>query len=571
LMAGCSPEIQEAAAVPPASQTAPEPAPLDPEFTEYLQQRMAIEQIPGLSIAVVEAETPPAFYNFGYLSPDSAAAVSEHTLYEIGSITKTFTASLFAILMEQPAYADAFPQQSDTPVNEILARADIDSEFRLPDFEGDAITLKHLLTHHSGLPRLPQNMTPAAADDPYRDYTRADLTEAVSGLELSRAPGEEFAYSNLGFMILGYVSELLTGRDYDALVATYITGPLEMTHTARLPDVRSETATPTMSGEVVSPWRFEELRGLGELHSNARDMARYVQAQLGQHEFEYSASFAGLHAPATAVDEAFNMGLSWFREESAGQTLISHGGGTGGFRSYISFHPESGRGVAVLTNSGSDVADIARHLLNPQAALRPLPDTTPQDEALLSRLTGFYLSDMLPMLTVSERDGILTARLDGQSSFALERVEPDGDAIIFKNNNFGVELEFFFDDSAARAEAVELRQAGQEFRFSYSEEAPEGPEAIALSTEELRQYVGSYDAAIGMSYEMFLDGERLMARLTGQPASQIYPEGNDRFFYTAVPAALEFRRDENGLIEAVELQQGGQQILFLRNKDEPNR
>jgi CubicO group peptidase (beta-lactamase class C family) len=571
LLAG-SPQAAEAASAEPHVQVLYDDAQaLDPEFTEYLRQRMGIEQIPGISIAIVQEGQRPAFYSFGEISPEpSSEAVNERTLYEIGSITKTFTASIYAILMQQPEYADTFPDGADTPVNELLAYINADTQLRLPEFEGDAITFAHLLTHHSGLPRLPQNMTPAADDDPYRDYTREQLVESVTSLELSRAPGSQFAYSNLGYMVLGYVAELLTGQDFDLLVAQYITEPLNMQVTARLSEsyALEDAATPTMNGEVVSRWRFEELRGLGELYSNARDMARYLEAQLGINAYPYTDALQKNHALAASIEEDFNFGLGWFRESSAGHTIISHGGGTGGFRSYIGFHPESGRGVAVLSNSGSDVSDIARYLLHPEAELRPLPDTSPQDEELLSSITGYYISDQLPMLTVSQNEGVLTAQLEGQSSFALEPVESESDAIIFKNQNFGVELEFMFESPGARANGVELRQAGQRFQFSYTEEAPEAPVEISLSPEEMQIYEGTYDSSVGMSYEIFLDGERLMARLTGQPTAQIYPEGDDRFFYKAVPATLIFKRDANGNIESVELQQSGQEILFMRNEEE---
>jgi CubicO group peptidase (beta-lactamase class C family) len=571
LLLACSPQIAENTSSEeraPAAESLQQP--LDPAFTEYLRQRMNIEQVPGISIAMVEDGQPPAFYNFGQVAPDSASeAVSAQTLYEIGSVTKTFTASLYAILMQHPDYAHAFPDGADTPVNELLAYINADSQLRLPEFGGDAITFKHLLTHHSGLPRLPQNMTPAADDDPYRDFTRAQLVESVITLELTQAPGSQFAYSNLGFMVLGHVAELLTDQDYDALIASYITEPLEMQSTARLSEffTLENAATPTMNGEVVSRWRFEQLRGLGELYSNARDMARYLEAQLDQNEYAYADALQQTHAQAAEIEEDFNFGLGWFREASAGHTLISHGGGTGGFRSYLAFHPESGRGVVVLSNSGSDVSDIARHLLHPEAELRPLPDTSPQDEELLSKITGLYISDMLPMLTVSQQEGVLTAQLEGQPSFAMEPVESDEGAIIFQNRSIAVQLEFLFGDSATRANGAELRQAGQRFQFTYTEEAPDGPQEISLSPEEMMVYEGTYDAAVGMSYEIFLDGERLMARLTGQPAAQIFPEGNDRFFYKMVPAALEFKRDADGSIESVELQQGGQQILFLLDNE----
>ena len=567
MMPACSAPVQEVTSAADTAEAEAEPP--DDKWVAYLEQRMKLEDTPGLSIAIVEEGRPPAFYNFGRLSPnDSSAAVSEHTLYEIGSVTKTFTAGLYAVLMRDTAYADAFPQGFDTPLQTVLAHAG--AELSLPDAGGDAITIAHLLTHRSGLPRLPQNMTPDKADDPYRDYTRRQLSEALSTVELQAEPGSTFAYSNFGFMVLGYAAEQLTGQDYDELIATYITRPLDMAHTAREPDAAHARATPTMYGQAVSPWRFEELRGLGELHSSARDMARYLEAQLGQRDYEHADAFTETHAEVAPVYEAadMSMGLGWFRETSAGHTLISHGGGTGGFGSYVAFHPESGRGVAVLANSTVDVGDIARHLLHPEADLKPLPDMTPREDELLSRVVGLYVHEQLPLLTVSEREGTLRAQLDGQPSFPMEYVAGEEESITFRNLAFGVEMEFSFEDGPEQASGLQLRQAGQVFDFAYTPDVPEAPQEIELPAEVLSTYEGRYASSFGMSYEIFMDSERLMARLTGQPAAQIHPEGDDRFFYKAVPAAIEFQRDENGDIEALTLLQGGQEILFLRSEDE---
>ena len=162
------------------------------EFSEYIEKRMAVERIPGISIALIDSDGSVTFHNYGTMGLDSAEPVNEHTIFESGSITKTFSSGLLQILMDQYNFSP------DTPLREIFGE-----DVTIPSKDGIEITLEHLVMHTSGLPRLPGNLSPADVNDPYNEYTPEMLFEFLGEYELHRTPGEEFEYSNYAYMVLG--------------------------------------------------------------------------------------------------------------------------------------------------------------------------------------------------------------------------------------------------------------------------------------------------------------------------------------------------------------------------------
>lgn len=527
---------------------------LDEALEAHITRMMTLEDIPGLSIAVRGADGSVHFHNFGTAGLEQETAVTEHTLFEIGSITKTFTGSLFLMLMEEHGFG------MDTPVNELLAG----SGLQLPD-QGDArITLKQLMTHTSGLPRLPGNMSPANERDPYRDYTTELLKAYSAEVQPQRAPGEGWEYSNYAFMIAGFLAGHLEGRDFDALIHERITGPLGMTRTWReVPgELQADVADGSIFGSYAPAWHFDELRGLGELRSTTSDMMRYLEAQLGTADFPYSAALQRGHEPLHTFAELNHMGFSWFiRDLEEGGQLIYHGGGTGGFRAAAAFSPASGRAAVVLTNSNTDVQDLALHLTDAAFPLRELPDAQALPQSLLDQVTGLYQNPNLPLFEFFARDGLLMGQLEGQPALPLEHVE----GYTFRNQTVAARIVFQVTGREP-ATGLVLHQGGMELVFERIEERPAGPVAVPMSAEALAEFAGTYHSGIGLSYDIRAAEGYLSARLTGQPAAKVLPEGGDRFFYESVPAALQFRRDESGRITGVVLLQAGQEIPFERGE-----
>ncbi|AXJ01436.1 CubicO group peptidase, beta-lactamase class C family [Cyclonatronum proteinivorum] len=519
----------------------------------HITRMMSYEQIPGLALAVHEADGSVWFQNFGQMGLDDERPVTEHSLFEIGSVTKTFTGSLFLLLMEAHGF------DGETSVNSLLEG----SGLQLPDQESAPITLNHLMTHTSGLPRLPGNMTPADDRDPYKDYSTEQLKAYAAAVQPQRAPGEDWEYSNFTFMVLGFLAAYLENRDFDQLIREHLTEPLGMTRTLReVPEaLQPDVAGGSMFGAYAPAWHFDELRGLGELRSTSADLIRYLEAHLGTDSFARSAALQAGHQPRYSLSDELHMGFSWFirdLNENAGR-LIYHGGGTGGFRSAIAFDPASGRAAVALTNSNSDVQDLALHLANPAAPLRELPEDGALPEALIAQLSGLYQNPNLPVFELFGQNGRLMGQMDGQPALPLEQVE----GLSFRNQAVGARMEFEASGQEPATGFV-LHQGGMQFPFERITERPTGPVAIALSPEVLAEYAGTYHAGGGLSFQIEAAEGHLSARLTGQPAAKVLPEGNDRFFYEVVPAALQFERNDEGRITAVTLLQHGQEIRFQR-------
>lgn len=253
--------------------------------------------------------------------------LTEHSLFQIGSVTKTVTSLLLARLVVEGAV------DLSTTVEEI--------------FGGDGararpITLLDLATHRSGLPRLPPNLDPADPNDPYADYTEGDLLEALAAIE-ALEPGA-FEYSNFGFMLLGLLLGRAAGSTYPELVESRIFAPLGM-EDSRCGVPHDGEVVPGYRGPSSVPWWHLQLPGPGGISSSISDLATYVSAFLEPPAFMEDAVelAAAEHAPAPSP-----MGLGWV-QQGGGHW---HNGGTGGFRSFVAFHLPTRTGVAILANSG---------------------------------------------------------------------------------------------------------------------------------------------------------------------------------------------------------------------------
>ena len=207
---------------------------------------------------------------FGTL--DNGKAPDGDTVYEIGSITKTFTATLLAEAVL------AGRVTLDTPVARLLP------DFNIPSRGGNEITLGELATQNSGLPRLPSNLLPKDPENPYADYDAAKLKAFLAGYELPRDPGAAYEYSNLGFGISGICAGASAHMTYGVLTAQEIFKPLGMTMSGMaLTDAMRAHLAPghNATGRPVKNWDFDAMAGAGAIRSTANDMLRYLRANMG--------------------------------------------------------------------------------------------------------------------------------------------------------------------------------------------------------------------------------------------------------------------------------------------------
>ena len=292
---------------------------------------------------------------YGRLSADDPAQPDGDTVFEIGSITKVFTSTLLADLVSREELG------LDTPVQSLLG-----DEVRMPARNGAEITLGHLATHSSGLPRLPDNFDPENPANPYADYTVEDLNAFLSSHELDRDIGDTVEYSNVGYGLLGHALALREGTDFETLIVERILEPLQMPDTAveLTPALRERLAT-GHDGQLrpVANWDLPVLAGAGALRSTVNDLLTFLEANLGLRESALHQAMELARMPQRS-DPALDMdiALGWIIATEGDREFAWHNGATGGYASFISFDVEAGEGIVILSNSGLSVDNLAYRL-----------------------------------------------------------------------------------------------------------------------------------------------------------------------------------------------------------------
>ncbi|MEO8563634.1 MAG: serine hydrolase [bacterium] len=425
-------------------------APSDSAIRAFLKLRVDSGTSVGIVVGVLE-HGQRRFVSYGSAGP-GRAPLDEHTLFEIGSISKTFTTLLLA---ESVVRGEV---RLDQPVAELLPPGTT-----VPSRDGKQITLEHLATHRSGLPRLPDNLTPAVPADPYADYDAPRLYAFLASHQLRRAPGESVEYSNLGGGLLGHALVLRArAPSWAALVEQRITGPLGMRESfVEVPAALRARVSAGHDAELdsVPAWHLAALAGAGALRSTASDMLTYLAAVLDTTQGPLARAAALVQQPHGDFAAGMRIGLGWLLASAGSRPTWWHNGGTGGFRSIAAFDPVGQVAVVVLSNSAVSVDDIGMHLLN--AALPVgLPIRAPRTQVTLAsdaldRLLGEYELSRGFALTITRVGDALFAQATGQPRLAMAAVSANQFVIPVAN------AELVFDISErGPARHVTLRQNG---------------------------------------------------------------------------------------------------------------
>jgi CubicO group peptidase (beta-lactamase class C family) len=401
---------------PPTSTASARAFPSDSAVLAIIRQRVEEKRSAGIVVGLLEPDGRTRVIAYGDPGPGHPP-LDGNSVFEIGSISKVFTATALAELVQQGKVS------LDDPVQKYLP-----SSVHVPSRNGKQITLGNLAEQNSGLPRMPNNFRPANPANPYVDYGSAQLYEFLNGYQLPRDPGAEFEYSNVGVGLLGHALARATGKSYEEMVRSLVWAPLGMTHTAI-------TFTPWMQehlvpghdeqGNVVSNWDLDALAGAGAIRSTANDMLKFAGANLHPERGPLGRAMA-FAQQVRAKAGAMGIGLNWFSLYAGADTIVWHNGGTGGYRTYLGVLPSRKMAVVVLTNTGGTGADdIGMHLLVPAIPLAPKPAPVRQRSAItlpasaLVRYVGTYQLAPNFAIEVTADGDALYGQPTGQQRFRL--------------------------------------------------------------------------------------------------------------------------------------------------------
>jgi serine-type D-Ala-D-Ala carboxypeptidase/endopeptidase len=492
-------------------------------------------------------------------SAGNGSPADERTLFEIGSVTKTFTATTLATMV----------LAGRVHLNDPIAKY-LPAGVRAPSKDGAPVTLLDLAEQRSGLPRLPTNMQDVSSDDPYASYTSADMYSFLNGYALTRDPGAAYEYSNYGVGLLGQLLAARAGTTYAQLVRRSVLDPLGMSDTtfaaAGSPDPAALAVGHDLAGRALPAWHFQAIMPAGGMLSSVDDMLRYLRCNMGKGPLAQACLFAQRPRAAGAPNHA--IGLIWNVNSATG--IVSHDGDTSGFHAVVAISRDRQSGVVALSN-GPVVADIGAHAIDPSYPIGSCPASVPASKTDPESYAGIYCNasgGLTFSVYAVPGSNELSIDLSPQPAVRCRQTDPDtcvapavGATLKFVRAD-GKIVGLWLIQGGRTLPAVRLDAGG---RPAVTVLASPFPAQVALDPPALRQYVGTYICDAG-TFTVTLTGAVLYVRLTGQPAIPVYASAKDRFFYKVVDAQIRFDRDSSGMVDSLTLHQDGRDIQAQRTR-----
>ncbi len=327
----------------------------DKQVDKIVQSYIKKQNTVGLSIGLIKGDSLFT-YAYGETARNNGQIPDSNTLFEIGSVTKTFTATLLADAVKRGLV------KLDDPVNRYLP-----DSIPLLQKDGIPVTLKTLSNHTSGLPRLPTNLftKETVMANPYAHYDRQRLYSYLKTATLSRPPGTEYEYSNLAVGLLGTILETVNRKPFEEQLKEKITVPLHMSHTVitlRETDRKRFATGHDAKGNPISSWEFQSLQAAGAIRSTVNDMVSYVKAEMGKGPRKLVEAMQLTQQP-TFTNSKLILGLGWHWNPGNAKPWLFHQGATGGFVSNVAFNPSRRAAVIVLANSANPTEEMTRGLM----------------------------------------------------------------------------------------------------------------------------------------------------------------------------------------------------------------
>lgn len=302
----------------------------------------------GMVVGIVDQHGSQV-YCAGRLDNGTDQPVDGDTVFEIGSVTKTFTTLLLEDMVARGE------MKLDDPVAKYLPES-----VKMPTHGGKEITLLNLAAQDSGLPFNADNQTGTGAKF-FSTYTVPKMYGFLSGFQLTQDPGEKFQYSNIGMGLLGHAMSLKAGKDFESLVVQRICQPLHMESTCITLTVELKSRLAVGHDEAGDPtdnYEMPAIAGAGALRSTANDLLKYAAAEVGITPSALTLLMEQTHVIRHNDARIHNQtddhsAMPWYDDgvyNPSGSQLLGHAGGTGGYNSFVGFDLEQHVGVVVLTN-----------------------------------------------------------------------------------------------------------------------------------------------------------------------------------------------------------------------------
>lgn len=414
------------AGVCPAGGVVGSVPPSDAEIRRILATRVEAlagqEDGIGIVVGVIEPQGRRVI-SYGHANQGDPRALDGNTGFEIGSVTKVFTALVLADMVRKGEVALTDPVTKYLPAT-----------VRIPERNSRSITLLDLATHTSALPFMPDELPDI--NDRAAKYSTVRLYEFLAGYKLPREPGAQWDYSNIGYWLLGEALAARAGTDYESLLRARVLVLLKLKSTAITPSPEMKARLAVGHNAALQPAlaisdaaAYSIMPAAGGLVSTANDMLRFLSVAMGYEPSPLAPAMANLLSTRRPMSEHEAQALGWIVMGEGDKQLIVHDGGSFGFSSSVAWDPRLRAGVVVLSNQVASVGDIARHLLRPDFPLAKPAATKRTEIALgpaeLDACTGRYEAQGEGIFVIAREGGFLTIQLPADWGLPKLRLHPE--------------------------------------------------------------------------------------------------------------------------------------------------
>jgi len=473
-------------------------------------------------------------------------------VFEIGSITKQFTAVGILMLLEE-------------------GKLSLDDEITkfIPDYptQGTKITVHHLLTHTSGIKSY--TSIPTLRDFARKDIPITELIDAFKNEPMDFKPGEEYRYNNSGFVLLGYIIEKASGISYPDFLKKRIFDVLKMENSlfGSKYTIIKNRASGYQKQETYLNADYISMtipHAAGSIMSTVDDMFIWNKA-VRNNTLISKESLAKAFTNYTLNNgDNINYGYGWVINSINDVPVIEHGGGIFGYTTQGVYVPSENVYVIILTNCNCNAPDEIAFKVAAITIGKPYPElsnTVKLTKEQLQKWVGAYKfeDDVVRFVTLKDNQ-LYSQRSGGNAAF---KIFPLSQNRFFFEDSFS---QYIFTDGTPK-KAIFKNNINISEGVETDEKMPEAKKEIQLSAEVLKKYIGTYQLAPTFSIEITVEGNQIFAQATNQPKIELFTTSEDNFFLKVVTANVTFEIDPiTKLPLSLTLEQGGTKTKGMKVK-----
>ena len=482
---------------------------------------------------------------FGNANLELGIAMIPENVFEIGSITKQFTAISILMLMEQ-------------------GTLNLDDEITkfIPDYptNGKTITVHHLLNHTSGIKSY--TSMESFMKNARTDMSPTELIDVFKNESMDFDPGEKFLYNNSGYILLGYIIEVVSGQTYADFIEKNIFEKLGMSNSyyGSMKKIIPNRASGYQDNDGFVNADYLSLTlpyAAGSIMSNVDDLLIW-QKSLNTHQLISKESYEkAIHGSTLNNGEHIGYGYGLGEVDIQGSVGISHGGGIFGYTTQGIYLPKEDVFVSVLTNCDCNSPGGVANKIAALVIRKPYPDIKDAitlSESELQKWVGAYQFEDGAVRFITVKDQKIYSQREGSTVFEIYPMSAD--QFIFEDGN----ITYNFSEKDGKKQAS-FENGGSIAIGVETDKKPE-PEKVSITVdaEVLSQYIGKYELQPGFVIEITTKENQIFAQATGQPQFEIFAETEATFFFKVVPASMVFNKNDKDKVTSLTLHQRGQNM-----------